>query len=253
MDISDILFIVWLMLLMGVLLMAVFSRRRMRAASKELTDQLTQMAAAAAAASSSFTIAGSSFTVAGNFAVAPISGPGIFFGSYSYELDPEPADTFWTPEPILAWRHFRVRSGLPYLDSMTRGVYPPNAPAICQGGTLGMVGNPHESPSWQCTCGYYAFKNLPHPWGEDVRELFSDGDVVFAAVHLSGHVIEHEKGYRAQYIKPIAVTTQSAALMHMSGLSHLLTTTNPDHPIITDHIAAVYHEHDKRKESNGHR
>lgn len=239
MDTSDILLIVWLIWLIGVILMTVLTRRRLRA-GKELTDQLTQMAAQAAATQA--TISSFTASVSGTFSV----GNAIFFG----HTEPEPADTFWTPEPILAWRHFRVRSGVPYLDSMTRGAYAPNAPAICQGGLLG---NSHESPSWQCSCGYYAFKNLPHPWGEDVRELFSDGDVVFAAVHLSGKVIEHDRGYRAQYIKPIAVTTHSAALMYMSGLSHLLTTANPDHPIITDHIEAVYHEHDKRKESNGHR
>lgn len=235
MDISDILLIVWLMLLVGVLLMTVFTRRRLRE-SRELTDQLTQMAMAAAATASTF--AATTFTVSGNFTMANPFG----------HTEPEPADTFWTPEPILAWRHFRVRSGLPYLDSMTRGVYPPNVPAVCQGGLLGFS---HESPHWQCSCGYYSFKALPHPWGDDVREIFSDGDVVFAAVHLSGKVIEHEKGYRAQYIKPIAVTTHSAALMHMHGLSHLLTTANPDHPIITDHIEAVHHEHNKRKENYG--
>lgn len=50
---------------------------------------------------------------------------------------------------------------------------------------------PHDAPGLECTCGFYAVTN---------REKVSDGyGMVDLEVELSGRVIVHESGYRAQH------------------------------------------------------
>lgn len=46
----------------------------------------------------------------------------------------------------------------------------------------------HEAPSLDCTCGYYAMKDVAAiPQGE-----------VYGRIALWGHIVEHDFGYRAQ-------------------------------------------------------
>jgi hypothetical protein len=65
--------------------------------------------------------------------------------------------------------------------------------------------DPEHVPGWNCTCGFYASKNLPSllkafvrlvdlPPGEDGVEL----GWIFGRVELAGKIIEHDFGYRAQ-------------------------------------------------------
>jgi hypothetical protein len=54
----------------------------------------------------------------------------------------------------------------------------------------------HEAPAVGCTCGWYAIPtDVPHDYAEDPH--------VDLLVELSGRVIEHEKGYRAQHQRVI--------------------------------------------------
>lgn len=51
---------------------------------------------------------------------------------------------------------------------------------------------PHTSPGLDCQCGFYSVPSDVEPWGEG-------HDFVTLLVELSGTVIEHEKGYRAEH------------------------------------------------------
>lgn len=50
----------------------------------------------------------------------------------------------------------------------------------------------HPAPKVDCSCGFYALPSDVEPWDEGC-------DFVTLMVELSGTVIEHEKGYRAQH------------------------------------------------------
>ncbi|MBN2114388.1 MAG: hypothetical protein JW785_09705 [Acidimicrobiia bacterium] len=99
-----------------------------------------------------------------------------------------PGEPFWSPRPILGFRTWQpTRQGM-------RGVvqfWPkPRLEAFCPHGP----GVPHDSPG--CRCGIYASKEAATlagvPWGAWPRPL------VHGLVALTGKVVEHERGYRAQ-------------------------------------------------------
>lgn len=58
----------------------------------------------------------------------------------------------------------------------------------------------HDAPQFDCSCGFYAFKHR-----KQVLQYVKNGSYSYAIakVHLWGRVIEHELGYRAQYMKII--------------------------------------------------
>ena len=55
----------------------------------------------------------------------------------------------------------------------------------------------HKSPNWGCNCGFYAYKskNLL------VERIFEYSVCLVGTVELTGIVIEHEFGYRAEKMK----------------------------------------------------
>jgi hypothetical protein len=58
-----------------------------------------------------------------------------------------------------------------------------------------VVCGPHPAPQEECSCGFYAMKELSsvEPWGGP--------HTILGRVELAGKVIEHEAGYRAQYAR----------------------------------------------------
>ena len=94
---------------------------------------------------------------------------------------PDPAEAFWSPVPVLAWRAWMPakRGLLGAWGTVWRG---PQLHARCAKGT-------HLAPAWNCACGIYGLKAPPSP----------QGDQVVGLVELSGKVIEHEDGYRAEH------------------------------------------------------
>lgn len=89
-------------------------------------------------------------------------------------------DEFWSPEPIIAWRRWRL------LGTTLHGVRRPWPTALFQA----TCPTCKTVPGWDCTCGIYATKTEQRVWSSD--------PLVFGRVELSGHVIEHEDGYRAE-------------------------------------------------------
>jgi|FLYL01.1.fsa_nt_gi hypothetical protein len=94
------------------------------------------------------------------------------------EVDPEPAEEFWSPEPPVGWRGWMWR------DGTLHGVRVPWPRPILEAEcNLGC----RPVPGWLCGCGIYATKDRWNAWRTPI----------IGKVALSGRVIEHEEGYRA--------------------------------------------------------
>ena len=119
-------------------------------------------------------------------------------------LGDKPTSILWTPEPIVGWRGYMCRqlSRAVVLSGMydqiwwsteleaTHRIF--GIPEIIFDG----ASETHKVPEWSCTCGIYATKELHYlPWPMS--------SVVLARVALTGKVIEHEYGYRAQHARVI--------------------------------------------------
>jgi hypothetical protein len=95
---------------------------------------------------------------------------------------PEPAEVFWSPTTVTAWR------GWTWHDGALRGMWQPwpasTLTARCPHGC-------ERAPTWSCTCGIYATTDRP---------TAGFGDMV-GVVELTGRVIEHDRGYRAEHAR----------------------------------------------------
>lgn len=100
------------------------------------------------------------------------------------------------------------------MAAVSNDVWYPGIPsrAKCnQGGNMYIGGRRHEvwdAPASNCTCGFYCYKNLQ---GE-LLQLLDTGHLSYATMHKSlgqvkmwGKIVEHELGYRAQYVYPHAI------------------------------------------------
>ena len=104
------------------------------------------------------------------------------------------AEAFWSPIPPLGFRMWRLTSQ--GMRGVVRSWPEPALEAICQRGP----GVPHDDPG--CRCGIYAFKEAAAlcPAGIDFAPM-----AVHGLVALTGKVVEHERGYRAQRGQVLAV------------------------------------------------
>jgi hypothetical protein len=106
-------------------------------------------------------------------------------------------------DPIRAWRVWLPSvevDGSLMLCSLTEA----------GGGTRWAAGDPlrascptgeHEAPRRECTCGIYAHKS----WASASHQARGVAGAVVGEVQLWGRVIEHERGYRAQFALPCAL------------------------------------------------
>jgi hypothetical protein len=62
----------------------------------------------------------------------------------------------------------------------------------------------HSTPHQDCTCGFYAYKNIASMDGMSVRKGFPNHLAVIV-VGGYGRVVEHEKGFRSEYMQPLSV------------------------------------------------
>jgi hypothetical protein len=76
--------------------------------------------------------------------------------------------------------------------------------AVCRADACGSIAglskpthNPAELPSFSCTCGVYAARTMEHLRQCGYRKLGVHGEV-----YLWGTVVEHERGWRAQFAYP---------------------------------------------------
>jgi hypothetical protein len=95
---------------------------------------------------------------------------------------PGPSEAFWSPNPVAGWR------GWDWDGTTLRGMWQewPTS-RLSAGCTFGC----ERPPGWDCTCGVYATIH---------RSRVCSFKVV-GRVELTGRVIEHEHGYRAEHAR----------------------------------------------------
>jgi hypothetical protein len=83
------------------------------------------------------------------------------------------------------------------------------------------LGEAHTAPDPKCTCGYYAVADDDQLW----RLGGGDPELVVLDVEMSGHVIEHEHGYRAsnQRVRAVAVPRRCVRCGREAELLHKRT------------------------------
>ena len=103
---------------------------------------------------------------------------------------PEEPEPMWTTGPVIGWRRFAV-----YPNSNEQDILVGPTGKPWQTSTLiarclhESKTSRHVAPAWDCECGIYAMTYPPS---------MSTSFNVLAEVELSGRVIEHEYGYRAE-------------------------------------------------------
>ncbi len=124
------------------------------------------------------------------------------------------AATLWSPIPVLAYRMWRLRDGR--LHGVRSAWNGPALEAHCLGGGRvegRSVGVPHTNG--ECgnpPCGIYAYGA---PQGL-IGDLVQPGHAV-GLVALSGKVVEHERGYRAQFAGVVALAVSVGGVIHYSA------------------------------------
>lgn len=74
-------------------------------------------------------------------------------------------------------------------------------PAICQPFGFQPVHGQSDSPFAECSCGYYSFKTI-ESLANELTEGIERFRYIIGICDVWGKVIEHEYGYRSQYIYP---------------------------------------------------
>ncbi len=153
-------------------------------------------------------------------------------------VDPVVLEETWSPDKIVAWRVIPVQVdhgdpdglwlGFPHPDGPTEPVVMPRShpvgeelkaecrepvPAMWPSYMLtGWDAGCGEPPGENCAsavgygCGYYAYKTKEQA---EIHMVAGEGQAI-ACVHLSGKVIEHEGGYRAEILEVLEVETPPA-------------------------------------------
>lgn len=144
-------------------------------------------------------------------------------------------------EPIRAWRVWLEcprRDGSLVLGSLTQA----------GGGTRWDIDAPlkatcpslrHPAPTQGCTCGIYAHKTR----AAAIQHAAGVATAVVGEVAIWGRIIEHQRGYRAQYAEPKAIwlplivaerqpplATVTAALSRQAAFAHLNIPVEFYHP-----------------------
>jgi hypothetical protein len=82
------------------------------------------------------------------------------------------------------------------------------------------------APHIKCTCGIYALHGYPKLWEQREGERKKTpkpwpGEAVTGMVHGWGHIIVGDKGFRAQYAKPIALISRPRSVKWASVIERL--------------------------------
>lgn len=198
-EMLQLILVVWTVLAVAAAVYFRVLTIRNRRKTRKLMEELTNLRATATYASQTFT---------GSYGTLTINNPTITTGTAAANFFTplgrpfEPEQSFFTPQPILAYRAFDLTenrlmpltgSGFDavsleetYLTWYTR-------PAFCIR-SHSHTANHGPAPAWGCTCGFYALKEFPN--GQFIGQRGHSG--IWAAVLLYGRVIEHEEGYRAE-------------------------------------------------------
>lgn len=107
------------------------------------------------------------------------------------------------------WRFFKIREG--HLGAvMQTDIYKPGQKAVC-GGYNGFnfahrSGEGHAAPLKSCSCGYYAHHTLENLL--TISGNYRGSGMVLGLVQASGRIIEHDTGFRAEYLTPVCLFFQ---------------------------------------------
>jgi preprotein translocase subunit YajC len=121
--------------------------------------------------------------------------------------------------------------------------------AICRANASGSIAglskakhNPAESPCFNCTCGVYAAKTIEH-----LRQCGYKRFGVHGEVYLWGTVVEHERGWRAQFAYPktlfLAADTIPFSLSEIDARLQTLTEFGTDIFLVHDGEKAALWKH----------
>ena len=121
-------------------------------------------------------------------------------------LEREPTADVFLDEPITGWRVWNLsedRSG-PLLRPAGAGVdaWPPRRRVEARCGVSPLLRggrSPHAAPDLRCRCGIYASRSLEA--FEPSRPAWPPTPVI-GTVAMWGRIVEHERGWRAQYAYP---------------------------------------------------
>lgn len=110
---------------------------------------------------------------------------------------------------VLAWRQWTVRAGT--LSALTRldVWFPGRNEARCPVGAGATAGAAPGAAT--CGCGFYAYRDPATLWENRVEHNFIVHGIVLGVVELAGWMTEHERGYRAQYGRVVAIAGPEAA------------------------------------------
>lgn len=141
--------------------------------------------------------------------------------------------------PLIGYRCWRVDAHgmlLPQIRLLQHGDpwAAGTASATCmriQRGAVDDRGEPlaHEAPCWGCLCGIYALHEFPQ------AQVYQP-NLVRGVVKAWGRVIEHERGFRAQYARVIAMEERS----HRPGALERLVADRYDVPDLPADLLASY-------------
>jgi len=109
----------------------------------------------------------------------------------------EPKEEFWSPIPVTGWRAWRWHGHVLHGAMQTW-------PAASHTATCDSCS---EVPGWSHSCGIYAVTER-----DNIPLFGGPAEAVVGRVELSGLVIEHEKGYRAEHARIIEVFITSIEL-----------------------------------------
>ena len=117
-------------------------------------------------------------------------------------------------QPIVGFRRWGVRKGGLFSGIFTAGLFVPTPARVLSVNRAAVplpwpfdrdrvakcyVSWDHKAPDRECRCGYYAYYARP----QEVD--FPAPEAVWGAVVAWGRVVECERGFRAQYARPVAL------------------------------------------------
>lgn len=130
---------------------------------------------------------------------------------------PRPSEEYWSPSPIIAWRSWTL-SDRGLIGAWRTTWTQSHLTAHCKAAK-------HHAPDWNCRCGIYGLKEIP--------QLLDDK--IIGLVELTGTVIEHEHGYRAEEAKITSLWIDGTSITDEQR--RLLSETFSDAEIQSGHPA----------------
>jgi hypothetical protein len=130
----------------------------------------------------------------------PTSGPAPW-GS----TPQEPAEEFWSPQPVDGWRTWR------WNGRVLKGSFETEWPTDHMAADCAVCPDP---PGWECPCGIYAMKDP-----RTLRDTRTSSDIL-GKVELWGTVVEHEDGYRASHARITELWVDDAQVARWIALTY---------------------------------